>query len=321
MLINDNVFIKAYICKKIVMQLVAFVLAYPLLWIVSRLPFGMFYALSDFIYFVVYRVLGYRKATVRKNLAITLPNKTDAERLEIEKAFFKHMCDMFMEMIKSMSISDEEMKKRFTFTNLELAAEYEKKGKSIILMCAHYASWEWLMVMSNYVSFESYAIYKKIRNDHFDNLVKKIRGRHNAQLIEAKKSIEVMEQHKRANIKAFYGFASDQSPQLTKARLWDTFMGIEVPVFTGAEMLAKRLDMNVLFVKVEKVRRGYYRATLVPLVEEPQKMPDYEITKLYLREVEKQILQKPEHYLWTHKRWKHIGKKKIAQNLKETINT
>lgn len=120
-----------------------------------------------------------------------------------------------------------------------------------------------------------------------------------------------MELHKEQGIRAFYGFASDQSPQLAKAKYWDTFMGIEVPVYTGAEMLAKRLDMNMLFVKVEKIKRGYYQATLVPLVDEPQKMPDYEITSLYLREVEKQILHKPEHYFWTHKRWKHIGKKKL----------
>ncbi|OYQ50016.1 lysophospholipid acyltransferase family protein [Flavobacterium aurantiibacter] len=294
------------------MQLLAYCLAYPLLWFVSKLPFPVFYALSDLIYFLVYRVFGYRKATVRKNLALALPHKSEAERRVIEKEFFKHMCDMFMEMVKSMSISDEEMKRRFIFTNLELATEYEKRGKSIILMCAHYASWEWLMVMSNYITFESYAIYKKIGNRYFDSLVQKIRGRHNAKLIESKSSIGTMELHKKNGVKAFYGFASDQSPQLTKAKYWDTFMGIEVPVYTGAEMLAKRLDMNMLFVKVEKVKRGFYQATLVPLVEEPKKMPDYEITGMYLREVEKQILQKPEHYFWTHKRWKHIGKKRIS---------
>ncbi|MFY7666718.1 lysophospholipid acyltransferase family protein [Flavobacterium sp.] len=299
------------------MQLLAYCLAFPLLWLVSKLPFSVIYILSDLIYFFVYRVFGYRKTTVRKNLALALSEKSDEERLQIEKDFYKHMCDMFLEMVKSLSMTDEEMKRRFTFSNLELISEYEKKGKSIILMCAHYASWEWLMILSNYITFESYAIYKKIGNRYFDALVRKIRGQHNAKLIESKKSIETMELHKEQGIRAFYGFASDQSPQLAKAKYWDKFMGIEVPVYTGAEMLAKRLDMNMLFVKVEKIKRGYYQATLVPLVDEPIKVPDYEITSLYLREVEKQILDKPEHYFWTHKRWKHIGKKKLV-NKKST---
>ncbi len=118
-----------------------------------------------------------------------------------------------------------------------------------------------------------------------------------------------MEYNKANGIKAFYGFASDQSPQLIKAKYWDTFMGLEVPVYTGAEMLAKKLDMNMFFVKVKKVKRGFYEATIVPLVDNPRDYPDYEITSLFLREVEKQILEAPEYYFWTHKRWKHVGKK------------
>ncbi|MGK4568510.1 lysophospholipid acyltransferase family protein [Flavobacterium sp. 3HN19-14] len=292
------------------MQLLVFVLAYPLLLLVSILPFRLLYILSDFVCFLVYRVFGYRKKTVRENLKLTLPHLTDKERLDIEKKFFKHMCDMFLEMIKTMTISDRQIKKRFTFTNIELVTEYEAKGKSIALMCAHYASWEWLVVMAKYTTFRSIAIYKEVGNKYFDKLVRDIRSRLNAELIESKKSIELMQELKDNNVKAIYGFASDQSPQLTKAKYWDNFMGLEVPVYTGAEMLAKKLDMNILFCKVVKLKRGYYQATIMPLVDNPQEIPDYDITSKYLREVEKQILEAPEYYFWTHKRWKHIGKKK-----------
>ena len=291
------------------MQLLAFVLIYPILWCISMLPFKIFYVLSDIICFFVYRIFGYRKQTVRQNLKLTLPHLTDTERLIIERKFFTHMCDLFLEMIKTMNISDKEIKERFVFTNIEVIKEYEARGKSVILMCAHYASWEWLVVLSKYIDFKSIAIYKKIGNKYFDKLVRDIRSRLHAELVESKKSIDVMEYNKKQDIKAFYGFASDQSPQLTKAKYWDYFMGLEVPVYTGAEMLAKKLDLNILFIKVEKVKRGYYQATIHPLVENPQTIPDYQITSLYLREVEKQILEAPEYYFWTHKRWKHIGKK------------
>lgn len=295
------------------MQLLAFLLTYPILWCISILPFPIFYKFSDFVCFFVYHVFGYRKRTVRQNLAMTLPHLSDAERLVIEKKFYSHMCDLFMEMIKTMTISDKEIKRRFVFTNIELIEEYEAKGKSVVLMCAHYASWEWLVAIAKQINFRSVGIYKKIGNKYFDKLIRDIRSRLDAELVETKKAVELMEYNAARGIKAFYGFASDQSPQLSRAKYWDDFMGFEVPVYTGAEMLAKRLDMGMVFIKVRKVKRGFYEATLMPLVDNPRDYPDYEITSMFLREVEKQILEAPEFYFWTHKRWKHIGKKTTEQ--------
>lgn len=294
------------------MQLLAYLLIYPILWCISIMPFRVLYIFSDFICFFVYRIFGYRKKTVRKNLDLVMSHLTKKERLQIERKFYSHMCDMFLEMIKTMSISDRQIRKRFVFTNIELLKEYEKRGKSIVLMCAHYASWEWLIVIAKYIDFKPIAIYKKIGNKYFDRLVRRIRHRLDAELIEAKKSIELIESNNRNKVMAVYGFASDQSPQLNKAKYWDYFMGQLVPVHTGAEMLAKRLDLNMVFVKVEKVKRGYYQATIKPLVENPREIPDYEITSMYLREVEKQIYEAPEYYFWTHKRWKHRNKQATA---------
>lgn len=291
------------------MQLLLYILMYPILWIISILPFSILYLLSDFVCFWVYTVFGYRKTTVRKNLALTLPHLNTRERLEIERKFYTHLCDMFLEMIKTMNISEEEINRRFVLTNIELIKEYESKGKSVILMCAHYASWEWLISIAKKMNFSSIGIYKRINNKYFDKLIRNIRLRLKAELVTTKQTIELMEQNERAGIKAFYGFASDQSPQLSRARYWDTFMGHEVPVYTGAEMLAKKLDMNIIFVRVKKVKRGFYQATIVPLVENPRDYLDYEISSLFLREVEKLIYEEPEYYFWTHKRWKHIGKK------------
>lgn len=300
------------------MQLLAFLLIYPILWCISILPFPIFYKLSDFVCFFVYRVFGYRKKTVRKNLAMTLPHLSDKERLEVERKFYTHMCDLFMEMIKTMTISEKEINRRFVITNIELIAEYEAKGKSVVLMCAHYGSWEWLINIAKKINFRSIGVYKKIGNKYFDKLIRDIRSRLHAELVETKRTVELMEYNAAHGIKAFYGFASDQSPQLMKAKYWDNFMGFEVPVYTGAEMLAKKLDMNIIFIKVKKVKRGFYEATLMPLVDNPRDYPDYEITSLFLREVEKQILEQPEYYFWTHKRWKHIGKKAHAPKTKQT---
>lgn len=290
------------------MQLLVYILTYPFLWVISILPFSLLYLLSDFVCFWVYNVFGYRKDTVRRNLALTLPHLNTKERLNIERKFYSHMCDMFLEMIKTMNISDAEINRRFVITNLELIKEYESKGKSVVLMCAHYASWEWLINLAKKINYSSIGIYKKINNKYFDKLIRDIRSKLKAELVETKKTVALMEHNEKVGIKAFYGFASDQSPQLSRTKYWDSFMGINVPVYTGAEMLAKKLDMNMVFVKVRKVKRGFYEATIIPLVDNPREYPDYEITSIFLREVEKLIYEAPEYYFWTHKRWKHMGK-------------
>ena len=286
------------------MQLLAFIVLYPILWFISILPFRLLYLLSDFICFIIYRIIKYRKKTVRENLALALPHLTREERNVIEKKFYHHMCDLFLEMIKTMTISDAEINKRFVFKNIDVLRDLEKKGKSIALLTGHYASYEWVISMNRILEIKGIAIYKRIRNKYFDKLVRDIRSRFKAYLITTKETTKVMAENNAKNITCIYGFAGDQSPK-SNAVHWNTFMGIETPIHTGAEFLSKRFNMNVVFLEVQKVKRGYYEATFEILSEDVQSVPDYEITDTFIRKLEQQILKAPEYYLWTHKRWKY----------------
>lgn len=287
------------------MQFLVYILAYPLLWLISILPFPVFYLFSDFVYFLVYKVIGYRKKVVRENLALTLPHLSEAERKVVEKKFYKHMCDMFLEMIKTMSMSPEEMERRFHVTNIDLVRDYAKKGKSVILVASHYASYEWLLTINPKLGFQGVAVYKRLANPYFDRLVRKIRSKYNTEMIETRKAIPTMAKNQREGVLSMYGLASDQSPKMERIFHSMKFMGVEVPVHTGAETLAKKYDLAVIFVQVKKVKRGYYEATFIPLADNPKEFENFKITEMYLKEVEKQILEAPEFYLWTHKRWKH----------------
>jgi len=236
---------------------------------------------------------------------MALPHLSDKERLVIEKKSFQHLCDMFLEMIKTMTISKNEMNKRYTLTNLDTYLELEKKGKSIALMCAHYASYEWAISMNNHINFVGYGIYKKIANRYFDALVKNIRSKFKAVLITTKETKPTIEYNAKHGILGLYGFASDQTPRRSDNLYWYHFMGIETPIHIGAESLAKQNDMNVIFLKGKKVKRGYYEATFEVLSEDVHYVPDYKISELFMQKVEQQIHEAPEFYLWTHKRWKH----------------
>ncbi len=287
------------------MNLLIYLIAYPFLWLISILPFRVLYIFSDFVYILVYRIIKYRKKSVRNNLALALPNLSNKERLIIEKKFYHHLCDMFLEMIKTISISEKEINDRFVFKNLEVYHNLEKKNKSIVMMIGHYASYEWAISLNSKINYKGYAIYKKINNPYFDKLVKDIRAKFKASLITTKVTLPTIEENQNENILGLYGFASDQSPKLSTTFYWANFMNIKVPVHTGAEMLAKKYDMNVMFLKTKKIKRGFYETSFEILAENTTQIPNYKITDDFLRLVENQIIEQPEFYLWTHNRWKH----------------
>lgn len=291
------------------MQLLAYILIYPFLYVISILPFRILYILSDLTYVFVYHIFGYRRKVVTENLKLAFPNKTEKEISTIRKKSYHHLCDMIFEAIKSITISEKAMIKRYVFTNVEEVHKLEKENKSIVLMMGHYGSWEWIFILQKHVNHKGYAVYKRLANKYFDRLVKRIRAKYNSHLITTRETFPILIKAKRNKELTFNGFVFDQSPKLRKAIYWQKFMGVEVPVHVGAEILAKRLDMATMFLKVKKVKRGYYEATFSDVIKTPQDYDNFDITDLALKRVEEQIIEAPEYYLWTHKRWKHRGKK------------
>jgi KDO2-lipid IV(A) lauroyltransferase len=250
---------------------------------------------------------------VRYNLKLSFPEKSSEELLKIEKKSFHHFVDIFMEMIKSFSISKKEIAKRIIIENPELINNYLKENKSVIVLSSHHANWEWSpYLMDQLVNCKAYAAYTKIGNQYFDNKIKSSRTKFGANFIPTKEFINLMQGNAEINKMAIYGFLGDQSPQLKKTYYWSNFMGIRVPIITGAEMLAKRFDYPVVYLKTDLVKRGYYKSEFVDLTKNPQEFPDYQITELFLEVLEKQIRANPEYYFWTHNRFKHMGKEKEA---------
>lgn len=287
------------------MQFLAYILIYPILWLISILPFRILYLVSDGFYILLYYIIGYRKKVVTNNLNLVFPDKTEKEILLIRKKFYKHVCDMFLEMAKTMTISKKELKNRFKLLNPDAFKSLEALDKSIILMYGHYASWEWSIQLQNDISFKGLGVYKRLANKYFDKLVRNIRSKYNTELISTKETISTITENQQKGIKSITAFISDQSPRLTKDVYWSRFMGIETPCFTGAERLAKNLDLSIAYLKINKVKRGYYEAEIITLAENANDYENYKLTEMFLSEVEKQIHEAPEYYFWTHKRWKH----------------
>tara|TARA_R110002051_G_scaffold26503_4_gene64107 strand:- start:28985 stop:29878 length:894 start_codon:yes stop_codon:yes gene_type:complete len=293
------------------MQLLAFVLIYPFLWVISILPHRLFYGFSDIAFFFVYHVFGYRRKVVQNNLNLVFPDKPKEEINRIEKEFYKHLCDTFLEMVKTMNLSKKAVAKKYRVVNPEVLLEIEKE-RSIIILCAHYANWEWNVSINNYVNSKGYAVYQQVNNSYFDKFIRKTRARWNTTLITQGQTAKTVIQNFRNNVRATYGMVSDQSPQAHRAHYWTNFMGIKVPIFNGGEALACKTGLATVFLKVSKVKRGHYKAELIPIALNGKETEEHEITNTFLRLTEEQIREKPEYYLWTHKRWKHRDKKPAA---------
>lgn len=291
------------------MQFLAFWLIYPSLWLISKLPFKLLYIFSDWVYLWLYIIVGYRKKVVRHNLKIALPRTSDAERKRIEKQFYHHLCDTFVEMIKSISLTKEELNKHYTFTNVEVMQNYEKEERTSILVMGHYASHEWVFALQLFLKNPGHAIYKKIRNPYFDKMARDIRGKWNTNLVTNKRSRLKVRQMIKDKQTTVFGFAADQTPRLAKAHYWPMFLGHEIPFFTGVEQLAKQFNTPVVHLSVRKIKRGYYEGTFHVLADQPNDFADFDITAAFAKALETQILAEPQYYLWTHKRFKWLGKK------------
>jgi KDO2-lipid IV(A) lauroyltransferase len=259
---------------------------------------------------VVYYLIRYRKDVVLNNLQKAFPDTPPEELENIRKKFYRHFIDITLESLKTFGMSTGEMKERFHILNPEVINEITRMGQSVIVQGSHYANWEWSLSINMYLNVPGYAVYTKINNPYFEKEIIRSRAKFGAKLVVRSDTIQLIKKNYDNKTPAVYGFLSDQSPQLHKAHYWTYFLGVRVPVHTGAEMLAKRYQLAWVYMHIRKIERGYYEVEFEKITTHPNEYPDYTLTDRYLKMVEKQIRNAPEYYLWTHKRFKHEGKEK-----------
>ena len=200
------------------------------------------------------------------------------------------------------------MQKRMVFKNLDVLTQFEKGNRSVIIMCGHYASWEWMLSIGYHTVSQGYGIYTPIMNKYLNKLIIKIRKKHRGNLISRYSAIQQIKNlHDEGNI-AVYGFVSDQSPRPKPKSYWRPFLGVKVPVFVGAEMVARELDFGVVYAKINRIKRGYYEASFELITDQPKKTKLNRITDTFTEWLEQDIYSDPTQYLWTHKRFKHADK-------------
>lgn len=269
------------------------------------------YLLSDILYLIAYRLLGYRRKVVRRNLQASFPEKDEAERLRIERRFYHHLCDLLVEGIYNLYASPRAIMKRYRVVNRELVNRYYEEGRTVVLMSAHYNDWEFMVTSLNMQLFHhGIGVGKPLSNRLLEPYVFRRRTRFGTEVVYADTVRQVVDFYDRYHVPCALMMLSDQSPAHVEKSYWTTFFHQDTAFLYGAEHFARKYNYPVLYYRVDKVRRGHYEVTFSELCPDPSAVPQYTIVEHYVRTLEQDIARKPEYWLWSHRRWKH---KKPAQ--------
>lgn len=273
-----------------------------LLKAVAALPLGALYLIADFIYFVVYYLVGYRKDVVRKNLFEAFPEKTPDQLRKIEKEYYYFLSETIVETVKLLHISDAEMKKRVEVTNPEVVEEYIGKGRNVVLLLSHYGNWEWVQEISKYFSDSTFkaTIYHPLKSELWNKVYRRIRGRWNSHLLPQWTAAKAL--LNKDNQPWVCGFIADGRPRSRKEACTVEFLHHHTYAIYGPEVIGRKIGAEFFFLEMERVRRGYYRITFHRL--EPEGEGEFTITKAFWRKFEKVVEKVPAYWLWSHKRWK-----------------
>lgn len=285
---------------------VGYSLLFAVAYLHALLPFKVLYILSDILYVVIYYLVRYRRKLVRKNLKNTFPEKPEKSIVKIEKKFYRHLCDYFVETIKTLRLTDEEVQKRMKFENPEIINRLTAHGKSCILSLGHYGNWEWVpaIVMHFTPGVDQGFIYKKLHSAAFDRLFLKIRTRFSSIPIEMRSAFRQMIRFQNEGKIMVVGFLTDQRPSRRQEHYWTTFLNQQTPVQTGMEKIARHLGASIVYLDIEKVKRGYYTGKFFVITLDASEETEYTIMERYIRKLEETTMREPAYYLWSHNRWK-----------------
>jgi len=275
------------------------------LWFFSLLPIQILYLVSKIIKFIVYDILCYREKVVIDNIQNTFIEKSQTEVIRLKNDFYNYFFELIVEIIKLISISNDELQKRFTFTNINIIQEALKRNNSVIVVVGHYGNWEWaLRSASNLIDTKIVGVYKRINNTIFEWLLHKIRSNTNVLPVEIKSLSRELVNN---NEKKIYAMVADQSPTLEQSNVRINFLNRDTLVYTGVEKISKKYNMPVFYLNIKLSRKGYYESSFEEISRKNKNGNNLEITKEFFSKVENQIKSEPRLWLWSHKRWKHTN--------------
>lgn len=281
---------------------------YGIFYLVSKLPYRALYVISDIANLVLYHIVRYRRDIVRRNITSAFPEKSLEECISIERGFYKWFCDYFVETVKLMSVSRQELLSRIEFRGIDKIEECFDRGQTCAGILGHYGNWELLsatgLVIKKHPEAAIGLIYHPLRSQLFDRLFINMRQSMGGVCVPKKDILRYLVSFRSQNLMNLFGYIADQAPRYRNIHLWLPFLNHDTPVFTGAERIMRKMNNAVFYIDVERPERGKYIYTFKLMTDKPGEMPEFEITKKFFVMLEQTIRREPRFYLWSHNRWK-----------------
>ncbi|MFO7932860.1 MAG: lysophospholipid acyltransferase family protein [Bacteroidales bacterium] len=287
------------------MKFIGYIFVYSITWVFHILPDRALYLFSDFLYLIAYHVVRYRKQVVFGNLTRAFPAYGHREVEEVARKYYHHLCDLLLESAVFLFYSKKRALKKISYRNQELLEDLFKKGKQVIGVTAHYGNWEYLATLGLLTDYRILAAYKPLKNKYFDRFIRKSRKKFGVIPIPMEKIARRMMTYGREKDPTMAIFLSDQRPLKSHIQYWTRFMGMDTPLYLGAEKLSRKLGAAVIFIKISKAKRGHYEVEYELICESPPEMEPHMITESHVRILEEVIRERPELWLWSHRRWKY----------------
>ena len=291
------------------MEAITFYLFLVVNWVITLLPLSVLYLFSDFLFLILYYFPGYRRDVVSANLKNAFPYKTDVERAEIARKFYWHLADLFVETLKFTHMSNKERLRRCKYENIDLLEHLYSQGKDIVAVLGHYSNWEFLNVLPLLTDYTCISIYRPLKNKHFDTFLNKARSENGMILAPMSMVIREILNRKKNGERTLTAFLADQTPAKGDIHYWTTFLNQDTPVYLGAEKIAAKYNMAVVFINMQKIKRGYYNITFELLFNDVTGLKETQITEAHVKHLDSIINEKPETWIWSHRRWKHKREK------------
>lgn len=274
-----------------------------LLKLLGCIPFSILYGLSNLLCILLYHIFRYRRNVITQNLKQSFPHKSENEIVQIRRSFYKYLCDLLFESFKGLYMSEAEFRKRFIWADPTIFDEEVQASKHIIMLGSHYGNWEWgAICMPLFLRHKLFGIYKPLSNKMLNAWLLNKRSRFGLQAVKMSAVARAMAGE--LNQPSMFAFIADQTPVDVDNSIWLRFLNQETPFFQGPEKLARRSGFPVYVYKIARFKRGFYSISFQKLCDNANQLPEGELTRIYARFLEQQIMENPSFWLWSHRRWK-----------------
>jgi len=206
--------------------------------------------------------------------------------------------------------SEKEIHRPKTFSNVDIINKATDQGKDVVAVLGHYGNWEWVPAVNLHTNSGGFSVYRPLKDKWFDRYMLKLRSRFGSDNVTMKQTLRTVANLRKQNTRFMIGLIADQSPGKYALQFWTTFLSQPTPVLLGPEKIARMVKGIVIFFKVTKPRRGHYHVEVVPYDGNIAETNDHEITEWHVGQLEKSIKERPELWLWSHRRWKYQNKYK-----------